>query len=519
MNSKRVFGSTILGVAASVLRLESPRGRAADLGATTRASRSSQVRPGHASRRKTFTVIAVLVPLVLLPVARCFAITFADGSTHTIDGSNSFPFEGVTVQDGPGGIPTTLELVAGGVIGNAATGQTLNAYGSSRVNIFGGQLYGVLVARDASEVQMSGGTLENVYAIDSARLDISGGYIGDTIGTNGSAQAVFSGGSTKDIAAFGDGSGAVMDILGGVVRGRIETSRSTLNIYNAQVGSYVAAAATSTINVFGGEFGSYFRAFEGSTINIRGGTISYGLEALEDALVTVTGHSFNFPFGDIPALSGTLNGVLADGQSINTSFGRSTAARIVLLASLDADSDGVADGLDNCVTIPNASQTDTDGNHVGDACNDAQDADGDEFEASADNCPDIANALQEDVDADRVGDACDPFPNDPDNQQAQCDADLAMCLSGVAPDNDGDGEQNVTDACPDTLATEIVDDAGCSQAEFCAKVDVTVRENRRVCRKSDWMNDEPATGNPRDCEIDKGAATGSADDKCVPYVE
>ena len=64
---------------------------------------------------------------------------------------------------------------------------------------------------------------------------------------------------------------------------------------------------------------------------------------------------------------------------------------------------------------------------VGDACNDTNDADGDEWADLLDNCPVDFNPLQEDTDGDGVADACDPFPSNPDNQQAQCDLDLGSC--------------------------------------------------------------------------------------------
>ncbi len=79
------------------------------------------------------------------------------------------------------------------------------------------------------------------------------------------------------------------------------------------------------------------------------------------------------------------------------------------------------------------------------------DSDGDGILDGFDNCVDDANPGQEDADSDLVGDICDPFPSDPDNEQAQCEVDLAdaeaaanacfgaapACSDGVDNDNDG----------------------------------------------------------------------------------
>ena len=56
------------------------------------------------------------------------------------------------------------------------------------------------------------------------------------------------------------------------------------------------------------------------------------------------------------------------------------------------------------------------------------DSDSDGFPDDADNCPDDANPGQEDRDLDLIGDVCDPFPDDRDNEKAQCAADLAQAL-------------------------------------------------------------------------------------------
>jgi hypothetical protein len=59
------------------------------------------------------------------------------------------------------------------------------------------------------------------------------------------------------------------------------------------------------------------------------------------------------------------------------------------------------------------------------------DNDGDGIQNSFDNCIDISNSNQQDDDGDGIGNACDPFPDDPDNEKAQCQADLAQALADL----------------------------------------------------------------------------------------
>jgi len=61
----------------------------------------------------------------------------------------------------------------------------------------------------------------------------------------------------------------------------------------------------------------------------------------------------------------------------------------------DTDGDGVPDPLDNCPSVPNASQTNSDADQLGDAC---------------DNCPTTYNPGQANSDADPFGDDCDNCP-------------------------------------------------------------------------------------------------------------
>lgn len=70
----------------------------------------------------------------------------------------------------------------------------------------------------------------------------------------------------------------------------------------------------------------------------------------------------------------------------------------------DVDKDGVADILDNCVSVSNRDQEDIDLNGRGDACDDF---DRDGVINSLDNCTDLPNSNQMDVDGDKIGDVCD----------------------------------------------------------------------------------------------------------------
>lgn len=128
-------------------------------------------------------------------------------------------------------------------------------------------------------------------------------------------------------------------------------------------------------------------------------------------------------------------------------------------SNTDSDGDGIEDGIDNCLLIPNADQADTDGDGAGDACDTDDDNDG--ILDGSDNCSLIPNPDQLDTDNDGIGDICD---SDDDNDsvldvndncilvanpgQEDGDGDGIGDVCDSNTDSDGDGIDDGTDNCP-----------------------------------------------------------------------
>ncbi len=128
----------------------------------------------------------------------------------------------------------------------------------------------------------------------------------------------------------------------------------------------------------------------------------------------------------------------------------------------DTDRDRFPNRVDNCPTVRNPDQAETDGDGIGDACD--PDADGDRIPNPSDNCPYVSNPDQADVNNNGLGDVCDlpegdadkdgvlnskdNCPTIPNRTQTDSDGDGIGDACDPDADRDGDGVANGTDNCP-----------------------------------------------------------------------
>jgi len=119
---------------------------------------------------------------------------------------------------------------------------------------------------------------------------------------------------------------------------------------------------------------------------------------------------------------------------------RDPIAKEPITRTLDSDRDGIPDHLDNCPTVANKDQKDTDGDGLGDVCDSTPngDDDGDGVDNLKDNCRYKANKDQSDRDGDGIGDVCDKTP----------DGDIRVQPVPRILDSDGDGIPDASDNCP-----------------------------------------------------------------------
>ena len=145
----------------------------------------------------------------------------------------------------------------------------------------------------------------------------------------------------------------------------------------------------------------------------------------------------------------------------------------------DVDGDGIPDSSDNCLTLSNPAQTDTDGDGTGDVCDPTpnggsapNDTDGDGILDTNDNCVSVSNPDQTDSDGDGWGDACDTGggvgTTDTDEDGVSDSEDnCPLVANSDQADADADGVGNSCDNCPATANSDQLDADNNGQGDVC----------------------------------------------------
>ncbi len=186
----------------------------------------------------------------------------------------------------------------------------------------------------------------------------------------------------------------------------------------------------------------------------------------------------------------------------------------------DADSDGIADSVDNCPDLSNSDQFDTDGDGQGDACDDDDDNDG--VLDAVDNCPLITNPDQANGDGDGDGDACD---GDEDGDLVADGSDNCPSVANADQiDTDGDG---AGDACDDDDDGDTILDTGdnCPLAANGDQTDLDADTLGDACDDDDDndtildLNDNcPTIANPLQEDADQNGHGDACDGVIIPAI-
>jgi len=215
-------------------------------------------------------------------------IYFDDGGEHIID----YEISGnVYVENSAAGSVTSLTLTSGGKIG-----YTLLGYDDSQITVLDGEIG------------------NGVYAYDNCQATVSGGYLEYFVSAQGNSVVNIQGGNIRSVYAWHD---SHVTVSGGEFGHGMENY------------GWLDVNHESQVSITGGNFQGFLRVIHDSTATMSGGHFEDHFFLAGNGELTIFGTNFNYPYGLLPA-SGTLTGLLANGDILNNDFRIYENANIIL---------------------------------------------------------------------------------------------------------------------------------------------------------------------------------------------
>jgi hypothetical protein len=185
---------------------------------------------------------------------------------------------------------TTVAIEPGGSVSHL-----LQVYESAFLAMSGGSVEGMLIGYDSSSITMSDGWVGlTLRGEGTSSVTMSGGWLDGRLTAEDSSSVTLSGGSVGGTVLAHDWASMTIS------SGRVES------ISNPDLTVSVLSSGYSSITVFGGWFRHDLEARGSSTITI------IGSDFMVDGVPV--------PYGELTALTGTLTGTLASGETLNNEF-------------------------------------------------------------------------------------------------------------------------------------------------------------------------------------------------------
>jgi len=171
-----------------------------------------------------------------------------------------------------------LALVCMFVFAASLQAETITIFDSNGT-ISGGDSYDTIVVKgDGTVVDMTGGDVNTVITMETATFSVSGGNIRWNVRSYDSSTVNLSTGSLSEIYSFGE---SRINIYGDVSIGYgmylYNSAVATISSHDAAINE-VYCTGRSVLNLFAGTV-SYIDAYRNSTVNMSGGNVTYYIGA------------------------------------------------------------------------------------------------------------------------------------------------------------------------------------------------------------------------------------------------